>query len=117
MNKFNSLPGKRSVLVLTLLGTLIYTGCKVYPTLVADKPVDINRTWSVYKADNEGTAYSVLDQVNLSNVNQLEVAWTHKFNDAPQGSRGGSSESNPIIIDGVMYTMSARHRVYALNAS
>ena len=117
MTKFNSLPGKRSVLVLSLLGTLIYTGCKVYPTLVGQKPVDINRTWSVYKADGEGTAYSVLDQVNPSNVNQLEVAWTHKFSDAPQGSRGGSSESNPIIIDGVMYTMSARHRVYALNAS
>ncbi len=107
---------KRSALVAGLLGILIYTGCKVYPTLGL-KTVDINRTWSVYKADSEGTAYSVLDQVNLSNVSQLEVAWTHKFSDAPQGSRGGSSESNPIIIDGVMYTMSARHRVYALNAT
>ncbi|MES3018271.1 MAG: PQQ-binding-like beta-propeller repeat protein [Bacteroidota bacterium] len=117
MTTFSTLLSKRSALLATILGTLIYTSCKVYPTLVRDKPVDINRTWSVYKADNEGTAYSVLDQVNLSNVNQLQVAWTHKFNDAPQGSRGGSSESNPIIIDGVMYTMSARHRIYALNAT
>ncbi|SKB81811.1 pyrroloquinoline quinone-dependent dehydrogenase [Daejeonella lutea] len=113
----NTLLTKRSAILTALLGTLIYTGCKVYPTLVATSKADINRTWSVYKADSEGTAYSVLDQVNLNNVNQLEVAWTHKFSDAPQGSRGGSSESNPIIIDGVMYTMSARHRVYALNAT
>ncbi|MEJ7693347.1 pyrroloquinoline quinone-dependent dehydrogenase [Daejeonella sp.] len=113
----NTLISKRSALIVVLFGTLIYTGCKVYPTLVTEKPVDINRTWSVYKADSEGTAYSVLDQVSLNNVNQLEVAWSHKFSDAPQGSRGGSSESNPIIIDGVMYTMSARHRIYALNAT
>lgn len=108
---------KRTALLVVLLGTLFYTGCKVYPILVAERPADRNRTWSVYKADNEGTSYSVLDQVNLDNVNQLQVAWTHRFSDAPQGSRGGSSESNPIIIDGVMYTMSARHRVYALNAT
>lgn len=108
---------KRYALTAILLSAMIYTGCKVYPTLVAQKPADINRTWSKYKADNEGTAYSALEQVNLSNVAELQVAWTHRFSDAPQGSRGGTSESNPIIIDGVMYTMSARHRVYALNAT
>lgn len=117
MIKTNTLLSKRSLLLLSLFGSVVYTGCKVYPSLVSDKPVNINRTWSVYKADGEGTAYSILDQVNLENVNQLELAWTHKFNDAPQGSRGGNSESNPIIIDGVMYTMSARHRIYALNAT
>ena len=108
---------KRTVLLIVLIGTLLYTGCKVYPTLVANKQVDINRTWSIYKADSEGTGYSPLDQVNLNNVKQLEVAWKHKFSDAPQGSTGSSSESNPIIIDGVMYTMSARHRIYALDAT
>lgn len=117
MNKNNTLHIRRSILLLAFAGTLVYTGCKVYPSLVSEKTVDINRTWSVYKADKAGTAYSVIDQINLSNISQLESAWTHKFNDAPQGSRGSSSESNPIIIDGVMYTMSARHHVYALNAS
>jgi len=29
----------------------------------------------------------------------------------------GSSECNPIIIDGVMYATSARHRVYAVHAN
>ena len=112
----NTLLYKRYALVTALLGIMIYTGCKVYPSLVV-KPTDINRSWSVYKADSEGTAYSALDEVNLGNVDQLQLAWTHKFSDAPQGSRGESSESNPIIIDGIMYTMSARHRVYALNAT
>ena len=110
-----SLFSKRSFLAAVLSGILIYTGCQVYPTLSV-KQANTGRTWSVYKADSEGTAYSPLKQVNLENVSQLQVAWTHKFSDAPQGSGGGNSESNPIIIDGVMYTMSARHRIYALNA-
>ncbi len=102
----------RYLLLISIFGSLIYTGCRVYPTLVSQKPAHINRMWSIYKADNAGTAYSAIDQLNLANVSQLQVAWTHKFNDAPEGSRGANSESNPIIIDGLMYTMSARHRVY-----
>ncbi|WP_276349077.1 pyrroloquinoline quinone-dependent dehydrogenase [Daejeonella sp. JGW-45] len=117
MTNPKTLLSKRPAFLLALTATLIYTGCKVYPELAGGKSADINRTWSIYKADSEGTAYSVLDQVNLSNINKLQLAWSHKFSDAPQGSRGGNSESNPIIIDGVMYTMSARHRVYALNAA
>src|SRR5690348_209678 len=75
------------------------------------------RTWSAYKADAESTSYSPLDEVNKNNVQQLKVAWTFYPDDAAEGSRFGSSQSNPIIIDGVMYTSSARHRIYALNAS
>lgn len=115
MTKYYTLIGRKSILIASLLGILVYTGCRVYPTL--GKKADQRRTWSVYKADAASSGYSVLDQINTGNINQLELAWTHKFTDAPQGSRGGSSESNPIIIDDVMYTMSARHRVYALNAT
>ncbi|MDP3469667.1 MAG: PQQ-binding-like beta-propeller repeat protein [Daejeonella sp.] len=105
----------KSILLLLFFGILVYTGCKVYPG--SEKKVNLERTWSVYKADAEGTSYSVLSEINTNNVKTLELAWTHKFSDAPPGSRGGNSESNPIIIDGVMYTLSARHRAYALDAS
>ena len=115
MNRLNPQRFNKRLLAICLSGMMIYTGCKFYPSLV--KNSNLERTWSVYKADAEGTGYSVLSQINTQNILQLELAWTHKFSDAPQGSRGGSSESNPIIIDGVMYTMSARHRVYALDAS
>ena len=72
--------------------------------------------WSVYKADKESSSYSTLDQVNKDNVHQLELAWTFSPDDAAEGSRFGSSECNPIVIDGVMYAVSARHRAYAINA-
>ena len=114
MAQFSNLRFRRLILLFSLIGIFIYTGCKVYPKI--SKNVNLERTWSVYKADASSTSHSILDQINTANVIQLEQAWVHKFNDAPKGSRGSSSESNPIIVDGVMYTMSARHRVYALNA-
>jgi quinoprotein glucose dehydrogenase len=74
------------------------------------------RTWSVYKADAESSSYSPLDQINPKNVSNLSLAWTFQPNDARKNSRPMNSECNPIIIDGVMYATSARHRLYAINA-
>ena len=76
-----------------------------------------DRNWSEYKSDKASTSYSTLDQVNKDNVHQLEVAWTFSPDDALKDSRFGSSECNPIVIDGLMYAVSARHRAYAIDAS
>lgn len=75
-----------------------------------------DRSWSIYKADAESTSYSRLDQINISNVSQLQPAWTHSFHDMKAESRAGSSECNPIVIDGVMYATSAKHWAYAIDA-
>jgi len=75
-----------------------------------------NRSWMVYKADAESTSYSPLNQINKQNVSKLKPAWKFIPNDS-RNTRIGSSECNPIIIDGILYATSARHRVYALNAS
>ena len=44
--------------------------------------------------------YSPLTQVNRSNVTKLKVAWVYDSHDAFQGSE---MQSNPIVVDGVMY--------------
>jgi len=75
------------------------------------------RTWSVYKADAESSSYSPLKEINKENVHQLKLAWIFNPEDAAEGSRFGGSQCNPIIIDGIMYVASARHRIYALNAN
>ena len=61
-----------------------------------------NNGWGSYKADPKSTSYSSLDQINLSNVSQLENAWAFQMSDLAQGEDPVSSQSNPIIIDGVM---------------
>ncbi|WP_310589745.1 outer membrane protein assembly factor BamB family protein [Dyadobacter luticola] len=78
---------------------------------------DDDRTWSVYKADPYSTSYSPLDQINTGNVTQLKPVWTFALKDMKDGGRPGSSECNPIIVDGVMYATSAKHWVYAVNAT
>jgi len=76
-----------------------------------------NVDWALYKADAASNSYSALKQVDTGNVGDLKMAWTFSPDDAPAGARFGESECNPIVIDGVMYATSARHRVYAIDAA
>jgi quinohemoprotein ethanol dehydrogenase len=54
--------------------------------------------------------YSPLDQINLDNVSRLGLAWEQKLDT----SRG--MESNPLMVDGVLYTSGTTGRVYAIDA-
>src|SRR4029079_5045363 len=96
---------KKYSMLLLAFAFFIFLGC-----------TNKNRTWTVYKADAASSSYSPLRQVNRDNVHLLRLAWTFSPNDAAKDSHFGASQSNPIIIDGIMYTASARHRIYAINA-
>ncbi len=58
--------------------------------------------------------YSPLTQINLANVTKLKVAWAYDSHDAFQGSE---MQSNPIIVDGVLYATTPKMRVIALDAA
>lgn len=92
------------------IALLLFAGCNSRPN--GDK----DRTWSVYKADNNSSNYSPLDQINTSNVSQLKPAWIFSMADKKRGVEPGSSQCNPIIIDGVLYATSASQWAYAVNA-
>ena len=68
--------------------------------------------WKVYGGGPDDIRYSSLKQINTANVSQLEVAWTY---DAGDGA--GVAECNPIIVDGVLYATTPKHKVVALNAA
>jgi quinoprotein glucose dehydrogenase len=74
------------------------------------------QTWSVYRGDVGNSAYSSLDQINLSNVNQLDVAWTYYTGDADSGNRS-AIQCNPIIVNGKMYVTSPKLKLIALDAA
>ena len=96
-------------IILGLVLLLLCAGCTSNNTISPN-------TWTSYKADAKSTSYSPLDQINVSNVNQLQTAWTFQAADLDQGDKPVSSQSNPIIIDGVMYANSAKQSVHAINA-
>lgn len=74
-------------------------------------------SWSVYKADAAGSNYSALRQINNKNVDRLKVSWIFDPNDAQGNSGWYGSQSNPIVIDSVMYVTSKLNRLYALRAA
>ena len=66
--------------------------------------------WPVYGGPGQ-TRYSPLNQINRSNVRNLQVAWTY---DA--GEQGGL-QTSPIVVNGVLYVLTPTHKVVALDAA
>jgi glucose dehydrogenase len=59
--------------------------------------------WPVYGGNLAAHRYSVLTQIDRSNVSQLAIAW--RFNTGNYGPRPESrNEATPLMIDGVLYT-------------
>ena len=69
--------------------------------------------WRAYGADNGATKYSPLDQIDATNVAQLEVAWTRPTVDAsilaaaPNLAFSNANRSTPLMVDGVVYAPNA----------
>ena len=76
----------------------------------ADAPPPLSRDWPVYNGDANGDHYSPLAQIDRKNVAELQVAW--KFE---TGEEGGL-ETNPLVIDGVVYANTPSRKVIALDA-
>lgn len=70
--------------------------------------------WPVYGGSDDHTHYTTLSQITPRNVKQLRVAWTYETHDAFTGSE---MQTNPIVIDGVLYGTSPKLRVFALDAA
>ena len=67
------------------------------------QPSTRNGEWPHYTADNNGTKYSPLDQINASNFSKLQVAWRFKTDNL--GPRPEYKlEGTPVMIKGMLYT-------------
>ena len=76
--------------------------------------------WPVYGGDAGGMKFSGADQINRSNVRQLEVAWRWSTGEAPNEEKGtapGEFEVTPIMIGNVLYLSTPYNRVIALDAT
>ena len=71
-----------------------------------------NVNWAINGGENN-IRFSPLTQVNKSNVKSLQVAWTYDSRDAFKDSE---MQSNPIVVDGVLYATTPTMKVVAVNA-
>jgi len=86
---------------------IIAAGYSTHDTPAAD--------WRVTGSEPGNTRYSALDQINLSNVAKLRVAWTYHTEDLPADGHS-EIQATPIIVDGVLYTTTPTLAVIALSA-
>src|SRR5712675_1585269 len=70
------------------------------------KPED----WLMYRGNYAGWGYSALDQVNKTNVKNLQLAWSRVM-------EPGLNEITPIVHDGVMYLGNPGDVIQAIDAT
>jgi len=66
--------------------------------------------WNTYNGGVSGDHYSPLTQINRGNVRNLKRAWIYDT-----GERGGL-ETNPLVVDRVMFAYTPSQKVIAVNA-
>ena len=74
------------------------------------------QTWQHYLGDPGRSHYSVLNQVDTTNVNQLQVVWIYNSGGLEQG-RNTQIQTNPLIVDSVLYGVNPALNLFALNAA
>jgi quinohemoprotein ethanol dehydrogenase len=69
--------------------------------------------WPTYGNDQGNSRYQNIDQINLTNVNQLKAAWT--FNTGYLNDPSMSMEMTPVMVDGMLFITTGDDDVFALN--
>jgi alcohol dehydrogenase (cytochrome c) len=101
---------KRGVIGMAALlacGTLV--AAQVTSDQVA-RSADTPHNWLTYSGAYNGQRYSSLTQINVSNVKNLEFKWML------QDQVFGSWESQPLVVDGIMYLTQRPNDVMAVDA-
>ena len=106
--------------------SLLVIRCSAQGVTVSQAETELKLTtggqWANYGNDPGGMRYSPLTTINVSNVKNLKVAWTHQTGELKtyDGTSIGSKaafETTPLMIDGVLYFSTPTNRVFAIDAS
>jgi quinoprotein glucose dehydrogenase len=74
--------------------------------------------WRSYGNDERSTRYSPLDQITRDNVQNLQVAWSWKFDNFGSPAETVTTQATPLMVNGVLYfTAGQRRTVVAVNAA
>lgn len=95
--------------VFSVLGCCVFlVGCE---SAIEDSPSKSEYiTWTSYLGDSGRSHYSTLSQITKENVTNLKVAWSYQADD------WGQMQMNPVVVDSILYGVTAALRVVALHA-
>lgn len=86
----------------------------IVPTQAAPRTLE----WSTYNGNLAGLHYSPLRQINQSNVNHLEVAWTFHtgaFKTPGAANSRAAFEANPVLWHNTLYLSTPFDQVFAID--
>ena len=81
-------------------------------------PCSLAEDWSSYGSDPGGSQYSALDQINTTNVSELEIAWHYRTGDKqarPEAMKRSAFEVTPIILDNQLIFCTQFNEVISLD--
>ncbi len=96
-----------------LTDCLLYS-CLVFLLLACGRPSDKNGWWPAYGGSKANTHYSALAQIDTGNVGQLKKVWEYHTGD---GDSMSQIQVNALVIDGVLYGVGPRLKLFALEAA
>lgn len=66
--------------------------------------------WLIHRGNQQAWSYSALDQINRSNVSELQLQWVWALGEE------ANSQQSPIVHDGIMYLFKPGNKIQALEA-
>ncbi|GAB3938583.1 outer membrane protein assembly factor BamB family protein [Larkinella terrae] len=82
---------------------------------LTEKPV--NTDWPEYNGGPDRNHFSTLTQLNPGNVAGLKVAWEYASGGVDTVKNNTQIQCNPLIINGVLYGVSAGSQAFAVDAA
>lgn len=92
-------------------GTDTYTPVAGFEAVTDAELVDPDPgDWLMYRRTYDSQGYSPLDEIDRSNVADLQLAWVWAMDE-------GSSQPTPLVHDGVLYLTHPENKIQALDAA
>jgi len=106
--------------VFSLIAVALFATTSVGTLGTQGTPGTLNTDWTHYGGNAASQKYSPLDQINKENVSQLKIAWRWTSPDnavvaANPMSRPGMYHDTPLMVKGVLYTVTSLGQIAAIN--
>ncbi|GAA4445322.1 hypothetical protein GCM10023091_36820 [Ravibacter arvi] len=96
---------------------LLISCVAVVGILAAIQTMRFDADWPEYYGDGARSHYASLDQINGDNVSRLKIAWIYESGGSDTVRNRTQIQCNPIIIDGILYGVSADIQAFAIEAA
>jgi alcohol dehydrogenase (cytochrome c) len=97
--------------LVTFVGLSLFLGAETAFAQAPAPGTEDPNNWPQYHRTSNAWRYSPLEQINKANVGKLKVAWIHQGGDITMGI-----QETPIVVDGVIYSITANNRVSGIDA-